>query len=273
MKTTRLLALYFVAAALNLLFAPALTAQTKARIDNVDFTADADKISINYDIIDSQADETFYIWIQVQSASGKLINAKSTSGDIGKGVKGGFGKKIEWNYKLDKLDIEDEISIEVFATSEIPGKKTEEPAPVKPQEKTYTGRKISVGEAMLFSALLPGLGKVYVKGHGANWMWGVVGYGFIAGSVLMNHAAYDNLEAYRASYDPDERDDLYSKAQGQAVISYVFAGGAITIWVIDFISTGVKAGKAKRANQSRVQFNGGFDPKFGTATIGLAYRF
>jgi len=273
MKTTRLIALYFLAAALNFLIAPGLTAQTKARIDNVDFFAEADQIVISYDIINSQPDETFYIWIQVQTASGKLINAKSTSGDIGKGVAGGFGKSIEWNYKLDQLDLNEEISIEVFATAEIPGKKTEDPAAKTPPATISGTRNISVGKAMLFSALLPGLGKVYVKGHGANWLLGVAGYGLITGYVLMNHAAYNNLEDYRASTDPDERDNLYSTAQGQAVVSYVCAGGAIAIWVIDFITTGVKAGKARKAAQSRVNFNLNYDLHFKAPIVGFTYKF
>jgi len=273
MKTIRHSALYFLAALIGLLITPGLNAQTKARIDNVDFSADADKITITYDITGSQAGETFYVWVQVQTTSGKLVNVKSTSGDIGKGVPGGPGKQIEWNYKNDQLEAGEEISVEVFATAEIPGKKVEEPA-VKTPPATISGtRNISVGKALILSAILPGTGKTYIKGHGANWLLGVLSYGLVTGSVLLNHAAYNNLEDYRASIDPDAREDMYSTAQVQAAMSYVCAGGAITIWVVDFITTGVKAGKAKRAAQSRVDFNLNYDPNAKTPMLGITYKF
>ena len=278
MKTTnRNIALYLFIMALSLLLTPSLNAQTKARIQNVDFFAEANKIIINYDLVDCQADESFNIWILVKSASGKILNAKSTSGDIGKGIKGGQGKRIEWDFTLDQLDIAQEISIEVFASAETVVKKTESPAATPPPQPTPTKaqdvRKPGVGTALFLSALLPGLGKTYVKGHGANWLLGVFGYGMVAGSVLMNHSAFDKLEEYRASNDVDERDKLYSGAQLNAGISYICAGGAVIIWVVDFITTGVKAGKARKSALNRVDLNWKVDPYAKVPMIGITYKF
>ncbi len=281
MKTINIKIQYFVIFAILLISAPGLFAQTKATIANVDFYAESNKIIITYDIVDYQPGETFNIWIQVKSTGGKIVNAKTTTGDIGKGIAGGPGKRIEWDYIADQFNIADEVSIEVFAALEGAAKKTEtkqaetkETKPAAPPPATTQGyRKISVGTAMVLSAILPGLGKTYIKGHGANWMLGVLGYGLITVSVLENHAAYDNLEDYRASTDPDERDKLYNKAVGQAAISYVCIGGAITIWVVDLITTGVKAGKARKNPEPRVQINGNFDMQARVPVIGLSYRF
>jgi hypothetical protein len=254
-----------------------LRAQTNAKISNVDFFAEGDKIVITYDIAGSLPEESFNIWIQVKTVSGKLLNAKSTSGDIGKGITGGSGKRIEWNYSLDQVALDEEVSIEVFASLETTAPKTTESVPVEtkaapPKENVTGGRNIHIGPALILSAVLPGLGKTYIKGHGANWLLGVAGYGMITGSVLLNHAAYDNLEKYRASYDETEREDFYDQAKVQAAGSYVLAGGAIVIWVVDFITTGVKAGKVKRS-QSQVQINSGFDALTGAPMVGFTYRF
>jgi len=278
MKTTyRNIAAFFFTFLMICLCGQGLKAQTKAKIENIDFFAEGNKIVINYDIAGSLPEESFNIWIQVKTISGKLLNAKSTTGEIGKGIKGGTGKRIEWSYTIDQVTIDEEIIIEVFASLEAAAPKTTETKPAEqkaapPAEKTTGGRNIHVGPALLMSAALPGLGKTYIKGHGANWLLGVLGYGMITGSVLLNHAAYDNLEKYRASYDETERDDFYNQAVGQAAGSYVLAAGAITIWVVDFITTGVKAGKAKRS-QSHVQINSGFDHFTGVPTVGLTYKF
>lgn len=262
----------FVILSLNMLSVPGLYAQTKAKVEHVDFFAEGNRIIITYDITGSVTAETFNIWIQVKNTSGKILNAKSLAGDIGKGIKGGPGKRIEWDYTPDQLNTEEEITIEVFAALETAAVKSEpdkEPAPAGAQG----GRKISVGKALLFSAILPGTGKTYIKGHGANWLLGVAGYGLITGSVLLNHAAYNKLEEYRASIDPDERDQLYDEAVVDAGISYLFAGGALVIWVVDFITTGVKAGKAKRSFESRVDLNWKYDPYSKAPMIGLTYKF
>jgi hypothetical protein len=283
MKTKKInIAACFITFLLACLFIPGLKAQTQAQIENVDFFVEGNKIVITYDIGGSKPEESFNIWIQVKTISGKMLNAKTTTGDIGKGIKGSFLKRIEWDYVTDQVTLDEEITIEVFAALEAATPKTTETKPAEtkatepkatqPAPTTVSGRKIHVGPALLMSAVLPGLGKVYVKGHGANWLWGVIGYGLVTGSVLMNHAAYDNLEKYRNEWDVDVRDDYYSKAQGQAVVSYICVAGAVAIWVSDFISTGVKAGKAKR-NQGHVQLNSGFDTYAKVPVVGLTYRF
>lgn len=280
MKTKYMkIAFFYLSLILGVMISAQLNAQTKAKIVNVDFFAEGSKVVITYDIDGGQTGETFNIWIQVKTVSGKVLNAKNTSGDIGKGVAGGSGKRIEWNYTLDQVSLEEEVTIEVFASLEAAAPKTEEtkvtttpPATTTPVEKTTGGRNIHIGPALVMSAVLPGLGKTYIKGHGANWLLGVTGYGLVTCSVLLNHAAYNNLENYRASMNEDERDDFYKKAQVQAVGSYVFFTGAAIIWVVDFITTGVKAGKAKR-NPGRVELNGGFEDRFGAPTIGITYKF
>ncbi|MCU0369882.1 MAG: hypothetical protein MUC31_00565 [Bacteroidales bacterium] len=266
------IAFSFILLILNSLLIPGIQAQTKAKVEHVDFFAEGNRIVITYDLTGSQTAETFNVWIQVKTLSGKILNAKSLTGDIGKGIKGGTGKRIEWDYPADQLSTDEEITVEVFAVLETIAGKTETDAD-KPPVAAPGGRKISVGKALVLSAVLPGTGKTYIKGHGANWLLGIGGYALITGSVLLNHAAYDKLEEYRVSTDPDERDQLYNEAVANATVSYLFAGGAIAIWVVDFITTGVKAGKAKRSYENRVDVNWKYDPYARAPMIGLTYKF
>jgi TM2 domain-containing membrane protein YozV len=251
---------------------PAAWSQSKAKIQNVDFYAQGSNVIITYDISGSAPGEAFTIWIQVKTASGKVIYAKTISGDIGKGIAGGAGKRIEWNVAADQVSLEEEIGIEVFASPEVVVAKTETQAAL-PVEKQPGTREISVGKAMAFSILLPGLGKTYIKKGGATWLMGVAAYGLVAGSVLANHAAYDRLEEYRATFDPEMQDQLYNEAVGMATVSYICFAGAITIWTVDLITTGVKAGKARRAQSGTIGLRLDYEPRLNVPMIGIAMKF
>ena len=157
-----------------------LSAQTKAKIDNVDFSQDGTSLIITYDIIKSKPNETFQIWIHVYTKSGKKIIPNDLTGDVGSNVVGGAYKKIIWDMEADQVFLDEEISVDVYAQSE---RKNIEKQPVKKKEG------ISVGAAMGLSLALPGLGRRVVTGSGAAWLLGVAGYGCIGGAYYMNNSA------------------------------------------------------------------------------------
>jgi hypothetical protein len=131
-----------------------------------------------------------------------------------------------------------------------------------------------VGGAMAFSALLPGLGNRIVKGHGAQWMLGIVGYGCIAGSVILNNSAYDAYEEYKIATTASERDDLYKQAENKNRTSKVLMGAAIVIWVGDLLWTGLQASSArKKSKQSNFSLNYSVDPYTQKPFLGISYRF
>lgn len=254
-------------------------AQSKARISNVDFNLEGSNLAITYDIENYKASEAFFIWIRVMDNEGKEIPAKSLTGFVGEGVMGGNGKKIFWDYNADNVKLDGEISVEVFArvskSGEIPVLSGVKQEPLKASDNNSpVMRKVSPGKAILFSALLPGMGTTYVTHRGAAWLWGVLGYGCIAGSVVLNNTAYNKLEDYRLESDADQSDKLYKDAQGLNAGSLILAGGAAAIWVSNIIVSGVKAGKARRQyRQSRVQMYYRFAPQTHAGMIGIAYHF
>lgn len=244
-------------------------AQSNARIENIDFYPDGSNLIITYDIIKAKAGETFNTWVKVIGESGSEIIPSALSGDVGKGVLGGLSKMVIWDLEADNAFIDEEISIEVFARSE--GMKEQGTKEVVPKTE---GNGISVIGAMGLSALLPGLGNRVVKGSGAQWLLGVVGYGCVAGSILMNNAAYNSYEDYKIAISIEERDDLFKQAKTNNSVSKVFMGMAIMIWAGDLLWTGLQAGNArKKAGKSDVSFIYFYDPNTKRPLIGIHYRF
>lgn len=240
--------------------------QSGAMIQNIDFYAEGNKLVIKYDITKAKEGETFEIWCKVLTASGKEIipSVNATSGAIGSGITGGPNKRIEWNVQADNADLSEEFHVEIFARSDYVKEKT-----VKPKKEG-----VSVGAAMALSALLPGLGKTVVHQGGAQWVWGVVAWGCVAGTVVMNNNAFDAYENYKTATTAVDRDDFYQQAEENNIYSKVFLGTAATIWVIDLISTGIQAGKVRaQKNKSNLSMNYGYDPFLRKPLLGFRYSF
>jgi hypothetical protein len=278
MKNSNLIKLILVVSGLLISCGNMLYSQSAAKIENIRFDAEGSKLVIYYDITKFKEGETFEIWVKIITASGKTIIPVSVIGDVNKGVSGGTGKRIVWDAETDNALIEEEFSVEVFGRSESrkevsspkdTQKDKEKPAVVKAEKSG-----ISVPGAMAFSLLLPGLGNRIAKGQGAQWLLGIAGYACIAGSVVMNNAAYNSYEDYKIAGTADERDDLFTQSELQNNSAKIFAGLAIGIWVGDLIWTGIQAGKArKKSGYSNVSLNYFYDPYFKKPMIGLNYRF
>jgi hypothetical protein len=244
-----------------------LLGQSRAMVQNVDFYAEGSDLVVKYDIVQAKSGETFEIWLKVITDSGKEYIPASVTGDAGKGVSGGPNKKVLWDVEADGVSLDEEFYVEVFARSE---------AAPEDKSQTYKDRSqkrgISVGGALALSAVLPGLGRTVVNKGGAQWLLGIVGYGCIAGAVALNNQAVSTYDDYKAATSESDRDDLFQEAESYDIASKVLAGAAITIWVVDLISTGTKAARARRA-QSGFSLNYGLDPISGRPLVGFNYRF
>lgn len=247
-----------------------LNGQSKARVENVDFFPDGSTVIITYDILKAKANETFKVWINVYTESGKKIIPNALTGDVGNNVIGGPYKRIIWDMKADQAFLDEEIGIVILAESE--SVKSEKQA----DQAVPSGKKpgISVGGALGLSLVLPGLGRRVAAGKGAAYLWGVAGYGCLGGAYFLNNAAYNNYENYKLATTPDERDDLYKKAKNQDLYSKVLIGAAAVIWITDLIVTGVKTSKIRKSSSSqKFSLTGSYDPHTQQPLVGLKYRF
>jgi len=101
--------------------------QSGAKVENINFYAEGSKLVVTYDIVKAKPGETFDVWIKVVTTSGKEISPIALTGNIGSGNTGGTGKKITWDVEADRVTLDEEFSVEVFAK---PEKKTEKVDPV-----------------------------------------------------------------------------------------------------------------------------------------------
>ena len=105
--------------------------QTGAKVENINFYAEGSKLIVTYDIVKAKPAEVFNIWIKIVTISGKTINPVNVTGDIGSGITGGTGKKITWDVEAERVELNEEFSVEVFARAE-----KKEEAKAEEKEKT-----------------------------------------------------------------------------------------------------------------------------------------
>ncbi len=236
-------------------------AQSNARVENVDFFLEGDKLIITYDIIKTKTGETFDVSVKISTIKGTPIKAYALSGDVGSGVYGGSFKRISWDLAKDNVLIDDEIFVEVVAAA--------------PKGSPYMSdsKKVSVGGAMLRSLAFPGWGNTYAKGGGAYWVMGIAAYGSLGAAVYFNNQAYNNYEDYKISTDPLERSQLYQDANDNYDKQKTFMIIAGAIWIGDIIWTGLQAGSVnKKARQSKVSVGYYYDPAVRTPMFSLSYN-
>jgi len=204
--------------------------QTEARIINIDFNLVGEDIVITYGIVNYAPGEKFNITIEVITESGKKLNARSLTGDVGSNITGGSKKQVTWDFKKDNIVLTEGIYVEVIAKSLLV---IEKPEP--PKEK-------GLGGAFVKSLVFPGWGNSSISG-GPYWLLGFAGYGCAAGSVLMNKQGYQSLEDYKVSLNIDERDQLFSDAESKNQLSTILMAGAAAIWVTDITILLIKGNK------------------------------
>jgi len=238
------------------LFGNGLYAQSKAQVENVDFNVEGETLVINYDLEKAKTGETFNITVNIMTKAGKKISAFSFTGDVGKGVFGGKAKKIVWDIAKDNVYLDDEITVEVLAQSEMQAK------------------PVSVGGAMLRSLVFPGWGNRYVKDGGAYLLMGVFGYAAAGGAIFFNNQSYNAFEDYKVSEDPVERDKLYKDAEDFQQKQKTLMFGAAAIWAVDLIWTGIQAGSAnKKAHDPKVSMGYYYNPVVRQPMFSVSYKF
>ena len=238
--------------------------QTEAKISNIDFNLIGENIVITYDIVNYAPGEKFDIAIEIITESGKKLDARSLTGDVGMNITGGNGKTVTWDFKNDNIQITEAIYIEVNAESRLVIEKPKPP-----------GKK-SMGGAFVKSLMFPGWGNTSISG-GPYWLFGFAGYGCVAGSVFYNMQSYQSLEDYKGSLNMDDRDQLYSDAESQNQLSTILMVGAAAIWVTDITILLVKGNKtsslAYKRNETGPQLGYSIDPVSKSPVMTLKITF
>jgi len=218
------------------------------------------KLEISYEFVSSKKKHRFDVWIEITTVSGRELNARALSGDIGDNLPGGKDKKIIWDYNADGIVLNEEITVKVKAIV-----------------STVVGA-VNTGKVILQSVALPGWGLSTIDPDKPYWLLGVAGYASLGTSLYLRSSYKSNYDSYLTESDQTTSDDLLSKSESQKALSDVFAISSIGIWSVGIIWTALKANKnnsslsAINKNQ-KIQFFSSYDPKFKTIGFTVKYKF
>jgi len=241
-----------------LLFAAVhLQAQSKAEIQNVDFSMIANKLVVTYDIAKSGKGETFKVSMLIKTSSGKTIYPKALAGDINENVSGGTGKRIEWDMLKDLAFLDEEIK--VFLTVE-PQK-----APVMVLKKT------DVKNPVLHSLIFPGWGNWQITAHKSYFILGGAAWSFAAGAFIMNQVNIGKYNDYLNTKTEKLRNIRYSTVETNNKITIGLIAAAGTIWIGDLVLTLVQKNKYVAPKGLSTGFI--YDPRSKAPVLSLTYKF
>ena len=222
------------------------------------------KLQISYNILNSNANENFSVWIEVINSNGELIKPHSLSGDIGD-VIGGDNKMIIWDLIADKISEDQGIYVQII------GEK------FHPSGITDQTKNISRMGAVLRSAAFPGWGLSKIHPGKPHWIKGIAGYGCLTGSLIYNQKAATSYQNYLDSYDSQERVAFYDDWGLENTISTVLAYTALGIWLADIVWTILDSGElSNKMGISRIEgFSIGtdYEKSANAPMLTLSYKF
>ena len=259
---------------------PLCSAQTSIIVSDPRLELKDNIIQISYDILNSKPSDNYIISIEIKDSVGNDIEARALTGDIGEDVSGGNNKLITWNLSEDKILMNSEILVSVYAEPVLPVESIVEEKAVDDVSKDVTKKVIAKdfnrSGIILQSLVFPGLGLSRVTGN-PHWIKGAAGYGCIAGSIVLNRVAISTYDDFRTSHTPENAESLLTASTRWDNISEVLAYTAIGIWVSDFIWTFIGSSDLKKeslySETGGISIQPGYDPLTKSPVIGLSYRF
>jgi len=171
---------------------------------------------------------------------------------------------------IEKIKKE-EVSVENSSKDEILKEDFTKKEPPAVASKSYNRTGI-VFQSLAF----PGLGLSRMTGN-PHWLRGLVGYGCLAGSVVLNRMAIATYEDYRYTEVGTKKDNYYDLSTTQDNVSEILAYTAIGIWVTDFIWTLIGSSDLKKqhllSEMKGFSISTGVDQQTQVPLIGIRYQF
>jgi hypothetical protein len=186
MKYPRFLFSAIILTFLFSIFSNISRSQSTDNIGNVDYRFEGSKLLVSYDIIKSNPDEVYEIWLEVTTASGEKIMPVTVFGDIKKGVVPGRKRTIIWDTHADDVVLGEGFTVKVLGEPVI-RKETLPDSIVKKYEFPHTN-DLGIGLGMDYGGILgvkmtfspvKYLGIFACAGlqfEGLGWEFGVKGY-------------------------------------------------------------------------------------------------
>jgi hypothetical protein len=239
------LKLLLIAGLISLIITNSLFSQvivdSKAVVNNIDFSLENDELIIRYDILNSKPGELFQIKVNIVTEEGKPVSAKSFKGDFGDNISGGSGKIIIWEISKDIAFLDEKINVQVEAINQNP----------------RVLKSVSKGKALLLSTLYPGLGSAKITLRGYHLIKGVAGYGCLAGSFLYKKKSNQSALDYNNATTSADRDKYFSSNHDENQLSKILLYTAGAIWIFDYVTVIASENRSqKKGFKSRIVYLG-----------------
>jgi hypothetical protein len=230
-------------------------------IEIIDLSLENNQLVIYYNITKAKKKQVFDVWPEITTENGQKINASSFSGDYGEGITAGTDKKIIWDYNADGVILNGKVFVELNAKLSI------------------NKANISMGSALLLSAIVPGLGITKLKGGGPYWLMSLPVYVTAAGAYANYSRADDNYSKYKDGVfsSPEDANIIYNEAIDAQKQYQIFTYSAIGIWAANMVWTALVAKKNKSLTgnyrKQKAFFYTGINPMNKSVGFTLKYRF
>ena len=170
---------------------------------------------------------------------------------------------IIWDAKKDNVVLIEDAWIELSAAHFVPNTKL-----------TASDYK-EMGNALLLSTLLPGLGNSKLAGGNNAWLVGIVGYSCLGGGIAMISNSKTQYSKYKLATETLNRSSFYEQATSSALTGKVLLISAGAIWICDLIITGfqVRPSETITALQKRVSIGYSYDVAMKKPVFMLQYKF
>lgn len=207
-------------------------------VSNVSLLNTGASLAIKYDLNSKILSDIFEVSIKVYGKDGNEFTTTTLTGSIGKGQTAGLGKIIHWFARQDGFLIDEDIFVDIFV-----------------RKQNYN---VPLTSHLIKSAVIPGWGDYNLTNGKFYFAKGLIGYGLIGGSLLLNQQAYNNRQNYLNSSQTAERNNLYDKYNQQQTSSYIIAGLAVAWWAYDMYRVIHKRNKLSKEitpQKSRFYYN------------------
>jgi len=230
-----------------------VTAQnTKADIQNVNFTIKDKKIIVTYDIVNYSPIEKFITKLRFYNDLGTEFIPVSIAGDASKEIAGGAQKQIVWDVMKDSVNLVGRIK----ATVEI------EQIKLEPKGAT----------SALYSLLVPGLGDRYVVNTKLMTIKpvykAVAAYGCLAVGIYQKSKSDKEYNNYEEAISQDEIDQFYDNSNKANKQYLIFTAAAGLRWGFD-VGWVLAKGLNKEKNTRTIGIQPAFTVIDNKANLGL----
>lgn len=199
--------------------------QNDVQVKDISLKKIGENLEITYTIVSDKKSQGYFPSVEIRINSNTSVPAKTFEFESDNPIVYDGINKIVWRADKDNLFISDQIYANIILNRDV---------------------KIPAAPHIAKTLIFPGWGNYRLGNSNFYFTYGLAGWGFMAGSVMLNKSAAKNYEQYKNTFDHFLGEDYYGKAVTQNKLSYACFGIGAAIWVANITGVIVKKKKVQR---------------------------